>query len=330
MAINLSEWGPKMNFSKILVAVIAAVSSNFAAAQTQWPAKPYRIIIGYPQGGAMDLIVRLGAERIQAKSGQALILESRTGASGHLATEQVFKAAPDGYTLMVAPPAFVTTPFMFAELPFNPDTMVPISLLASQPNVIAVNPGRLPDVHTLQQLIDRARANPGKLNYGSPGNGGSGHLSMELLKMLVGVDILHVPYKGAAVLPAALSGEIDFLAYTSGTTAPHIRSGKLRALAVGSARRLPGIDAPPAGDTVSGFDSGSWFVMIAPPAMSAALAQRIHAEWNEALRTPEVTKRLTEAYVELLVAAPAETAAFIVKEKARWGEVIRKGGIKAD
>ena len=319
-----------MLFTKILVAVMASVTWHFAAAQAQWPVKPYRIVIGYPQGGAMDLIVRLGAERILAKTGQALILESRPGASGHLATEQVFKAAPDGYTLMVAPPAFVTTPFMFSELPFDPDAMVAVTLLANQPNVFAVNPGRLPDVHTLRQLIDRARANPGKLNYGSPGNGGSGHLTMELLKMLVNVDILHIPYKGAAVLPAALGGEIDYLVYTSGTVAPHIRSGKLRAIAVGSARRLPGIDAPPAGDTVAGFDSGSWFVMMAPPRTPAELAQKIYSEWNEVLRAPEITKRLTDAYVELLVSTPAETAAFIVKEKARWGEVIRRGNIKTD
>lgn len=319
-----------MPLAKILVFVLAAVSCNLAMAQAQWPLKPYRIVIGYPQGGAMDLIVRLGAERIQAKTGQALVLESRPGASGHLATEQVFKAAPDGYTLMVAPPALVTTPFMFTELPFDPDTIVPVTLLGSQPNVIAVHPGRLPEVRSLQQLIDRARANPGKLNYGSPGNGGSGHLSMELLKMLVNVDILHVPYKGAAVLPAALSGEIDFLAYTSGTAAPHLRSGKLRAVAVGSARRLPGIDAPAAADTVPGFDSGSWFVMVAPPRTPAALVQRIHAEWNEALNVPDSIKRLTDAYVELLVSNPADTAAFLSKERTRWGEVIRKGNIKAD
>ncbi len=292
--------------------------------------KPYRIVIGYPQGSTMDLIVRLGAERIQAKSGQAVILESRPGASGHLATEQVFKAAPDGYTLMVAPPAFVTTPFMFDKVPFDPDAMVPVTLLASQPNVLAVNPGRLPDVRTLKQLIDIAHANPGKLNYGSPGNGGSGHLSMELLKMLTNIDIVHVPYKGVAVLAAALAGEVDYLILPPGALAPHLRSGKLRAIAVGSTQRLPGIDAPPASDTVPGFDSGSWFVMMAPPKMPAALVLRIHAEWNEALRAPEVLKRLTDAYAELLVTNPADTAAFIVKEKARWGEVIRKGKIRAD
>ena len=316
--------------AKILVAVLTALSWTFAAAQVQWPTKPYRVVIGYPQGGAQDLIVRLGAEKILAKTGQALILESRPGASGHLATEQVFKAAPDGYTLMVAPPAFVTTPFMFSELPFDPDALVPVTLLASQPNVFAVNPGKLPNVHTLQQLIDLARASPGKLNYGSPGNGGSGHLSMELLKMLVNVDIQHIPYKGGAVMTGALAGEVDYLVYTSGTVAPHLRSGKLPAIAVGSARRLPGIDAPPAGDTVPGFDSGSWFVMIAPPRTPAALVQRIHAEWNEVLRAPDITKRLSDAYVELIVSNPAETAAYLVKEKARWGPVIRKGNIKAD
>ena len=188
----------------------------------------------------------------------------------------------------------------------------------------------MPEVRTLRNLLDLAQASPGKLNYGSPGNGGSGHLSMELLKMLTNIDIVHVPYKGAAVLAGALGGEVDYLVYTSGTVAPHLRSGKLRAIAVGSNQRLPGIDAPPASDTVPGFDSGSWFVMIAPPKTPAALVQRIHAEWNEALRTPEVIKRLTEAYVELLVTNPADTAAYIVKEKARWGEVIRKGKIRAD
>src|SRR5215216_5736657 len=129
-----------MNFGRILLGVLAMVSSNLAMAQADWPVKPYRIVIGYPQGGAMDLIARLGAERIQAKSGHAMILETRPGASGHLATEQVFKAAPDGYTLMIAPPAFAITPFMFSELPFDPDAMVPVTLLASQPNVFAVHP----------------------------------------------------------------------------------------------------------------------------------------------------------------------------------------------
>src|SRR5918911_2989746 len=235
--------GPRFLFKQVFLLALAMALPAFAQDPAAgYPKKPIRVVIGYAAGGGSDVVPRLVLERVSAKWGQPFLVENRPGASGHIATEIVAKAAPDGYTLLSVPAAFATTPHMFASLPFDPDAMVPVTVFVSQANLLVSHPGRMPDVHTFQDLVAAAKARPGALNYGSAGNGGSQHLSMELLKMLAGgLQITHVPYKGGAVVTGMIAGDVDCGFYTIGGLLPHIKSGRLRALAVGGAQRKPAL-----------------------------------------------------------------------------------------
>jgi len=317
-----------------LLLICAAAVALPAFAQdpaADYPKRPIRVVIGYSAGGGSDIVPRLVLERVSAKWGQPFLVENRPGASGHIATEIVFKASPDGYTLLSVPPAFATTPFLFSPLPFDPDALVPITVFVSQANLFVSHPGRMPDVHTFQDLVAAAKARPGALHYGSAGNGGSQHLSMELLKMLAGVDITHVPYKGGAVVTGMLAGDVDCGFYTIGGLLPLVKSGRLRALAVGGAQRNPALpDVPTFNELLPGMVSATWFAILAPPKTPAEIVAKLNAAIVEALRLPEVHKRLAEMHADIIGNSPAEAAAFIRDEKRRWGEVIRAANIKAD
>lgn len=316
------------------LAVLMLVS-GFVRAQSpavNWPSKPIHVLFGFPPGGGPDFTVRLVGERILGKTGQPVIIDYRQGATGQIATEAAFRAAPDGYTLLCIPPAFVTTPALYANLPFNSDSLVPITIMASQANVLLINPANLPAVQSLQDLISHAKANPGKLNYGSSGSGGSQHLAAELLKILAGdLNIVHVPYKGVAVMAGVISGEVDLTFFTLGNSLANIRGGKLRAIAVGSERRNPALpDVPTLAETLPGMTSATWFGMLAPPGTPAELVAKISAEWVEALRHPDTVKRLGDITADLVANSPAEAAVFIAQERERWGNVIRTANIRAE
>jgi len=317
-----------MLFAWMLGLAEVAQAQNPVAA---WPNHPVRILIGYPPGSGQDFTARLVAERLRAKTGQPFVVEHRPGASGHIATEFVYSALPDGHTLLVVPPAFVTTPFMFSSLPFNPEAMMPITIMATQYSLLLVNSERLPAVRTLQELIAHAKANPGKLNYGSSGNGGSQHLATEMLRMRAGnLQMTHVPYKGVAVMTGLVGGEVDLTFFTLATAMPHIRSGKIRALAVGSERRDPLLpDVPALAETFPGMTSATWFALLSPPRTPPELVAKINAECVEALRDPEAVKRLADITVHVVANSPAEAAAFLAEERKRWGEVIRAARIRA-
>lgn len=317
-----------------MLALLAAAAALPALAQdpaAAYPQRSVRVVIGYAAGGGSDIVPRLVLERVAARWGQPFLVENRPGASGHIATEIVAKAAPDGYTLLATPPAFATTPFLFDSLPFDPDALVPITVLVSQANLLVVHPGRMPDVHTFQDLVAAAKARPGALNYGSAGNGGSQHLSMELLKLLTGLQITHVPYKGGNVVTGMLAGDVDLGMYTLGGLLPYIRSGRLRPIAVGGARRNPAApEVPTFGELLPGMVSATWFAMLAPPKTPSEIVAKLNAAIVEALRQPEVEKRLAEMHAEVIGNSPAEAAAFIREEKRRWGDVIRAAHIKPD
>ncbi len=328
--IPVSRW----MFGSWLALAIALAAQPVGAQESvaAYPTKAIRVLLGYPPGSGADLVPRMVSERLQEKWGHGFIVDNRPGASGHIATELAFKAPPDGYTLLVVPPAFATTPHMFQSLPFDPDALVPVTVMASQANVLVVSPGRLPDVRSLADLIALARANPDKLFYGSSGNGGSSHLSTELFKILAGnLRITHVPYKGGAVLSGMLANEIDFAIFTLGATLPHIKAGKLRPLAVGGERRYAGLpDVPTMREVVPGLASATWFALLAPPRTSPELVAKINGAVIEALRHPEVQKKLADLTADTVANSPAEAAAFIAEEKVRWGKVIRTANIKAE
>ena len=314
----------------LLVALTAAAGAQDRGAT--FPTKGIRVVIGYPPSSGVDAFARLISERLVAKGLPPMVIENRPGASGHIATEIVAKAAPDGYTILGVPPAFVTTPLMFKSLPFDPDAMVPITVAVTQANVLMVAPSRLPAVRTVADLIALAKAKPGALNYGTAGNGGSQHLSAELMNSLAGdIKIVHIPYKGAAVMTALLAADIELGWYTLGGSMAHLKTGRLRALAVGGVKRHPDLpDVPTLGEALPGLVSASWSAFIAPANTPAETVNRINALFVEALRHPDVQRRAVDLTAEVVANSVAEAKAYLAEEKERWGKVIRAANIKAD
>ena len=301
-------------------------------AQTQaYPNKPIRIIVPYPAGGSADLLPRIFAEKLGAKWGQPVLVENRPGAGGNIGAEFVYKAEPDGYTLLAtAPGPLVVNQNLYRKLAFDPAQFVPVSVMAAIPNVLLVNP-RVP-AKSVDELIAYARANPGKLNYGSQGNGTTSHLTAELFKSTAGVSITHVPYKGSApAMAALLGGEIDLMFDNLGVTLPHVNSGRLRVLAVGSEKRVASLpDVPAMSEILPGFTSVAWFGIVAPPKTPALIAEKLSAAVAEAIRQPDVAQRLAALSAEPVGNTPAQMAAFMRKDAERWREVIRSANVKAD
>jgi tripartite-type tricarboxylate transporter receptor subunit TctC len=303
-----------------------------AYAQAQdYPNKPIRIIVPYPAGGSADLLPRIFAEKFSAQWGQPVLVENRPGAGGNIGAEFVYKAEPDGYTLFAtAPGPLVVNQNLFRKLAFDPAQFVPVSVMAAIPNVLLVNP-RIP-AKNVDELIAYARASPGKLNYGSQGNGTTSHLTAELFKSTAGVSITHVPYKGSApAMAALLGGEIDLMFDNLGLTLPHVKSGRLRVLAVASEKRVASLPEVPAmSEILPGFTSVAWFGIVAPPKTPAPIAEKLSAAVAEAIRQPDVAKRLAALSAEPVGDTPAEMAAFMRLDGERWRSVIEAAQVKAD
>ena len=301
-----------------------------AAAQDSYPSRPVRIVVPFPPGGAADSLTRIVAEKVAARLGQPFIIENKAGASGNIGAELVASARPDGYTLMSSPPPpLVINQSLFPQLAFDPARFVPITVIARASNVLVAHP-RL-RASSVGDLIAQAKANPGVLNYASTGSGGTPHLTAEWFKSLAGVQLTHIPYKGAQAYPALLAGEVDLMFMTLGDALPHIRSGGLKALAVGSEQRvaaLPGV--PTLAETIPGFVSTTWFAVVATPGTPPDIAQKLSAAFNEALQLPEIIHKLTGLNFEPMGGTPAQTAAFFKREADRWSQVIRAAQIKAD
>jgi len=313
----------------LMLALCAAAASlsPFSAAQ-DYPAKPIRIIIPVPPGAAVERMARIAAEQIQTL-GQPVIVESRAGAGGNIGAEHFSRSAPDGHTLMVtAASVLVINKSLYGKLTYDPETFVPISLLATSPNALMVHPD-VPAT-SLQQFIAHARSNPGKLNYGSGGSGSTAHLTAALFTSLAGVDIVHVPYKGSApAITDLLGGVVSMVFLEAGSALPHARAGKLRALGVGSEKRsalFP--DVPAIAEAVPGFSSQVWFGMVAPAGTPAAIAGRLSTVVSEGMRQPEMVKKLLQMGVDARGSSPAEFATFMREEIERWGKVIRASGMK--
>ncbi len=305
---------------------------GFAAHAQEWPAKPVRIIVPFPAGGSADLLPRAVAEKLAAKWGQPVIVDNRPGAAGNIGADAVFRADPDGYTLMSSPPPpLVINKLLYPRLSYDPEEFVPISVIGAIPNVLLVN-SQVP-ANSVAELIAYAKANPGKLNYASQGSGSTSHLTAELFKAMAGgLEIAHIPYKGTApALTDLLAGQVDMMCDNLGVSLPHVRAGKLKALAVASRKRFPGLPEVPAlAETLPGFESVAWFGIVAPPKTSPAIAEKVAVGVQEALKLPDVRKRLADLSAEPLGYSPAETAAFMRQESERWGAVIRAAHVKVE
>jgi len=312
--------------------VLLGILFSATAAAQEWPAKAVRIIVPFPAGGSADLLPRVVAEKLSARWGQPVVVENRPGAAGNIGADVVYRAEPDGYTLLSAPPPpLVINRLMYANLPYDSTQFVPVTVIGAIPNVVLVN--QKISARTVQELIDLAKKNPGKLNYASQGNGTTSHLTAELfMAMAGGLQMTHVPYKGTApALTDLLAGQVDMMCDNLGVSLPHVRSGKLRALAVTSEKRVPSLPGVPAlAESLPGFVAIAWFGVVAPPKTPASIADKISLAIRDALRMPDVEKRLAELSAEPMGLSPAETAAFMRQETERWSAVIRAAGVKLD
>jgi tripartite-type tricarboxylate transporter receptor subunit TctC len=316
-----------------LCGCLAGLALAGPVAAQAYPTKPIRIVVPFLPGGPSDFAARAASQNLQQYLGQPVIVENRAGSAGITGTDVVAKAAPDGYTLLVATVGVtVIAPFLFNNLPYDPlKDFVPITNLIAGPAVLVVHPS-VP-AKSVQELIALAKAKPGFLTYGSTGPGQISHLNGELFKTLAGVDILHVPYKGAApLLPELLGGQIMMNFSTAVDGLNQVRAGKLRALAVTSLKRLSVMPDVPTMDEagLKGYEVSNWNAIYAPAKTPRAIVDRLQRDIARAMDTPEIKERVAAQGNIIVNNTPDEFAAFVKAEAAKWSKVIKDANIKAD
>ena len=313
--------------------LFAAMTVAFPAAGQPYPVRPVRMLIGFPPGGGTDIVGRIVAQKVSENLGQQIIAENRGGATGMVAAELAARAAPDGYTIMMAHiSAMSILPSLYPKMAYDTARdFAPITLAAIGPNLLVVHPS-LP-VRSVKDLIALARARPGQLHYASPGSGSVQHLSGELFKLQAKVDMLHVPYKGSGQsIVDLIAGHVQLNFDAVPVVLGHARQGRLRALAVTSAKRsalLP--DIPTVSESgVAGFDMSTWWGLVAPSAVSKDIVSKLHAETVKALKLPEVRERLGSVGAEPGGNTPDEFGAFIRSETAKYARIVKDANIKID
>jgi tripartite-type tricarboxylate transporter receptor subunit TctC len=313
-----------------LPAILSAIAMS-ASAQT-WPTKPVTIVVPYSPGGTTDIVARLAAQNLQAALNQTFLADNRPGASGTMAMRQVAKAAPDGYTLFANEITQTVVSELYPSLGFNPaKDLQAITLIAETPVILAVSPN-VP-ARNLAELIAYAKANPGKINYGSGGVGSGPHIAGELLKSVAGIEMTHVPYKGSGpAVSDLMGGQIQVLISAAPTITPHVKAGKIRALAVAGNTRIPLLpDVPTAKEAgLPDFQFSIWFGIAGPKGMPTNIVNSIHTELVKALARPDVRERLVQSGADPVGAGPQEFARRIETETVKWGSLMKKAGAKAE
>ena len=316
----------------LAVAVAFGVVAPFATGQSTYPTRPVRLVVPFPAGGTTDIIARATAQKLSEAWGQQVIVDNRPGAGGNVGSELVAKSAPDGYTLLMGTVGtHAINPSLYAKMPYDHvKDFVPVILVAGVPNVLVVNP-ELP-VKSVPELIAYAKANPGKLNFASSGNGTSIHLSGELFKAMTGVQMTHVPYKGSApALTDLVGGQVQLMFDNLPSSLAFIKAGKLRAIAVTSTARAAALpDVPTVGDFVPGFEASSWFGILAPAGTPPAIIAKINGEATKWLATPEAKDKLTAQGANVAGGSPQDFAKHIQAETAKWAKVVKDSGAKVD
>jgi len=301
-------------------------------AQEPYPSRPLKFILPFPPGGGTDLLGRLLAERLAANLGQPVVTENRGGAGGNVGAEAAARSAPDGYTIVLVAPSLAISPTLYSKLNYDPvKDFAPIGLVASVPNVMVTHPS-VP-ASNLQEFIALAKSKPGGMNFGSGGSGTSNHLAGELLNLSAGIKLVHVPYKGVNLaMQGVLAGEVQLVFIGIPVPAPHIKAGRLRALAVLARERSPILpDVPTAAEAGLGnFDVTTWYGILAPAGTPRPIITRLNAEFVKIMRTAEVKERLAAMATDPLTSTPEEFGAYIQAEIAKWGDVVRKAGLRAD
>jgi len=316
--------------TRFVFALVALIAAPLAFAQ--FPSRPVHILVTIPPGGAPDIVARVVGEKISQRLGQPVVVDNKPAANGNAAAAEVARAAPDGHTLLLAADSLITiNPHVYSSMPIDPlKDLTPISSLVSNQFVLSINPALAPQ--TFPEFIEYARkANP-PLAYASGGNGSQHQLTMEMLKERAGFDMIHVPYKGGAPATAAtMSGEVAAL-FSGTASAPQIRAGRIRALAVAGAKRSPTFpDLPTIGEFYPGFENSIWLGLFGPAGMPEDVLNRLRTEVQRALEAPEVkTSLLGKGSLETLILSPQEFDALIRRDYDKYGKLIRKLGIKAD
>ena len=296
-----------------------------------YPSKPIKLIVPVATGAAFDTVTRLLAEKLRNKWGQPVIVENRAGASHNMGAEAVFRSAPDGYTMLFAPPpALVINKSLFSKLAFEPDAFVPVSVVVSTYNVLVVNTS-VP-AESVQQLIAYAKTNPDRLNYASAGSGSTPHLAAEMFKTMAGIKIAHIPFKGTSqAILELMGGRVDIMFSDIGLALPHIRSGKLRVLAVAGEKRSSVLPETPAmSEVLPGFLSVLWLGVVAPTGTPPAIANQFSSAIAEILKQPDVANRLLEMNFDPVGSTPSAMSLFMAQERVRWKKVIRDSGATAE
>jgi tripartite-type tricarboxylate transporter receptor subunit TctC len=322
---------PRRRFLHLAAAAAAVPAAATIARAQSYPTRPVRIIIGYTPGGSADITARLMGQWLTERLGQSFVVESRPGGGTNIATEAAVRAPADGYTLFLVAPANAINTTLYEKLNYDfIRDIAPVAGLIRFPNVMEVNPS-VP-AKTVPEFIAYAKANPGKINYASSGNGSTIHMSAELFKMMAGVDMVHVPYRGGApALTDMLAGQVQVMFDNLPTSIEHIRAGKLRPLAITSAARselLP--DVPTVADFVPGYESSAWYGVGAPRGTPAEIIDRLNKEINAILAEPRAKTRIADMGATLIAGSPADFGRLIAEETEKWGKVVRFSGAKAD
>ncbi len=314
-----------------VVAIAALFCAQAAAQAPAFPTKQVRIVVPLPPGATADTVPRLIADKMSARWGVPVVVENRPGAAQNLGAEIVARAEPDGHTLLATPQGpLVISQSLFSKLNFDPGAFTPITVMASLPFVLVVR-SEAP-ISSLADLVARAKANPGSLTYASPGIGSPTHLTMEWLQQLMGAKLVHVPYQGAApALMDVLAGHVDVMFDNAGNVIELIRSGKVRALGVTSGTRMAELpDTPAIAETWPEYVATSWFAIVAPPKTPPAVAAEISRAAIDALRAPDVTRKVEDLSASVVANTPEEMAAFMADEIAQWRKVIDVARVKLD
>lgn len=314
----------------VIGAAAALALPGHARAQAGFPSRPVRIVVPFPPAGAADVISRLLAEPLTRALGQPVVIENRSGGGGRIGTETAVRAAPDGYTMLMGSQATNSiNPELYSDLTYDPARdLVPVAMVGGVGSVLYVRNSL--DITSLRQLIDRARQRPGELTYGSAGNGGGSHLATALLETMADIRLTHVPYRGTAPATAdVLAGQIDMLCDPIATGLPHVQGGRVRALAVTTPQRFPGLPEVPtfAEAGVPGYEAVSYYGLYAPVGLPPAVLAKLREAATAAIADPPTSRKLAEQGMVDLRLNPEQFAAYVAEDRRRWGQVIRSAGI---
>jgi tripartite-type tricarboxylate transporter receptor subunit TctC len=323
-----------MTFLRRALGAMVALALPFAAAAQAWPSKPIRFVVPFAPGGSSEIVARSVAQELTTQLGQSVYVENKSGGAGTIAMTDVRNSPPDGYTIILGHVgSLAVNPYAMKNHPYDVNKdFLPVALLARVPNLFVINAETVP-AKSFNEFIALAKAKPGVLNYGSAGNGSAGHLAMEYLKMVTGADIQHVPYKGTGPqLQDLLGGRIEATSAGAPALMAHIKSGKLRPIAVGTPKRIAALpDVPTVAELgYAEFETSQWYGVLVPAGTPREIVLRLNSEINKALQSSQVTQRYAADNAVAEIGSPEQFASFIAKEQARWREVVRKADIRIE